>query len=175
MSFFIVIVHVIVCVALIFIVLLQTGRGADLGAAFGGGASQTLFGSGGASSFLSKLTTAAAVVFMLTSLTLAYVSSRRPVVSIMPSSTPATQEETQLPAPGTDMPAESAPLQSGTPGAAVGESAPAPAAPQATTPAADTALPSHPQYGRPRRRICVCGISHHAFNPTTSYPHGRTA
>jgi preprotein translocase subunit SecG len=65
------------------IVLLQTGKGADMGAAFGGGGSQTLFGSTGASTFLSKATTIAAVVFMLTSLVLAYMSSHRAPDSIM--------------------------------------------------------------------------------------------
>jgi preprotein translocase subunit SecG len=63
------VIHVLVCFFLIFIVLLQGGKGAELGAAFGG-SSQTLFGSRGAATFLSKLTTAAAVVFMLTALLL---------------------------------------------------------------------------------------------------------
>ena len=74
MSIFLIVIHVIVCIALIMIVLLQTGKGADMGAAFGGGSSQTLFGSTGASTFLSKATTVAAIVFMLTSLILAYVA-----------------------------------------------------------------------------------------------------
>jgi preprotein translocase subunit SecG len=100
MSTFIILVHVIVCIALILIVLLQTGQGADMGAAFGGGASQTLFGSTGASSFLSRLTTAAAVVFMLTSLSLAYLSSRRPTTSVMSDVTPVTQEAQKAPAEG---------------------------------------------------------------------------
>jgi preprotein translocase subunit SecG len=73
MSAIIVIIHVIVCLALIMIVLLQTGKGADMGASFGGGGSQTLFGSSGASTFLSKATTVAAVVFMLTCFTLAWL------------------------------------------------------------------------------------------------------
>jgi preprotein translocase subunit SecG len=77
MSILLVVVHVIVCVALIMIVLLQTGKGADMGAAFGGGGGQTLFGSTGASTFLSKLTTVAAILFMITSLGLAYVSSQK--------------------------------------------------------------------------------------------------
>lgn len=89
MSTFIIAIHVIVCIALILIVLLQTGKGADMGAVFGGGSSQTLFGSAGASTFLTKMTTCAAVIFMLTSLSLAYFSSRRPTSSIMPASTPA--------------------------------------------------------------------------------------
>ena len=65
------------------IVLLQTGKGADMGAAFGGGSSQTLFGSTGASTFLSKATTVAAVIFMLTSLVLAYMSGQRTGDSVM--------------------------------------------------------------------------------------------
>ena len=77
MSILLVILHIVVSIALIMIVLLQTGKGADMGAAFGGGASQTLFGSTGASTFLSKATTAAAIIFMLTSLTLAYRSGRK--------------------------------------------------------------------------------------------------
>ena len=83
MSTVIIVIHIVVAVALILIVLLQTGKGADMGAAFGGGSSQTLFGSGGASTFLSRLTTIAAIVFMLTSLGLAYVSSHRGAKSIM--------------------------------------------------------------------------------------------
>jgi preprotein translocase subunit SecG len=67
------IMHIFVCLFLIFIVLIQSSKGAELGAAFGG-SSQTLFGSRGAATFLSKLTTTAAVVFMLTSFLLAIVS-----------------------------------------------------------------------------------------------------
>jgi len=69
--------------ALIMIVLLQTGKGADMGAAFGGGSSQTLFGSTGGSTFLGKMTTVAAVVFMITSLGLAYLSGHSMKNSIM--------------------------------------------------------------------------------------------
>ena len=83
MSLILIIVHIVVCLALIMIVLLQTGKGADMGAAFGGGSSQTLFGSTGASSFLTKATTAAAIVFMLTSLALAYMSGHKTGDSIM--------------------------------------------------------------------------------------------
>ena len=97
MSVLLVFIHIIVCVALIMIVLLQTGKGADMGAAFGGGSSQSLFGSTGASTFLSKATTVAAVVFMITSLALAYMYSNRTSKSIMtnapvPVSVPATPE-----------------------------------------------------------------------------------
>ena len=69
-------VHVICCLFLIGVVLLQQGKGADMGAVFGG-SSSTIFGSGGAGNFLTRLTTGAAVVFMLTSLTLTYASARR--------------------------------------------------------------------------------------------------
>jgi preprotein translocase subunit SecG len=83
------IVHIIVCLALIFIVLLQTGRGAGIGAAFGG-SSQTIFGSSGATPFLAKLTAAAAVLFMVTSLALT-VLGHRGGASVMQGATPAQQ------------------------------------------------------------------------------------
>jgi preprotein translocase subunit SecG len=88
----ILIVHVIVCVFLIFIVLIQSSKGAELGAAFGGGSSQTLFGARGAATFLSKLTTVAAVVFMLTSLTLAVFSIRQESVVLKSTERPAPAE-----------------------------------------------------------------------------------
>ena len=68
--------HVLVSVFLILVVLLQTGKGADLAGAFGGGGSQTAFGSRGAATILSKMTTIAAVLFMVTSFTLAIYSAR---------------------------------------------------------------------------------------------------
>ena len=77
MSLILIVIHVAVCIALIMIVLFQSGKGADMGAAFGGGASNTLFGTTGASTFLSKMTTVAAIIFMLTSLGLAYMSGHR--------------------------------------------------------------------------------------------------
>lgn len=73
MHLFLTILHVSVCFILILVVLLQAGKGAAMGAAFGG-SSQTVFGSSGAGTFLGKLTTIVAVVFMLTSLTLSYFS-----------------------------------------------------------------------------------------------------
>ena len=107
-------IHVVVCIALIMIVLLQTGKGADMGAAFGGGSSQSLFGSTGASTFLSKATTVAAVVFMITSLALAYMSSNRTGKSVItntpaPVSAPATSETKPDAAPNT--PQTAAPSQ----------------------------------------------------------------
>jgi preprotein translocase subunit SecG len=100
MSALLIVLHIVVCIALIMIVLLQTGKGADMGAAFGGGASQTLFGSTGASTFLSKATTVAAIVFMLTSLGLAYMSGSQPQSSIMletkaPIESPSTAEKSE--------------------------------------------------------------------------------
>jgi len=77
------IVHILVCFLLIIIVLLQTGKGADIGAAFGGGSSQTLFGSAGPGGFLTKITTVVAVLFMITSISLAYFSSHRTGSSVL--------------------------------------------------------------------------------------------
>ncbi len=71
------VVHVLTCFILVVIVLLQTGKGADMGAVFGGGSSATLFGSSGAGNLLTKVTTGAAFMFMVTSLVLAYSSARR--------------------------------------------------------------------------------------------------
>ena len=100
MSTFIVILHVAVCLALILIVLLQTGKGASMGATFGGGSSQTVFGGQGASSFLGKVTAAAAIVFMLTSLSMSFFSSGRiGGESIMEGVKQPAQEETTAPAP----------------------------------------------------------------------------
>jgi len=84
----ILILHLIVCVFLIFIVLIQSSKGAEIGAAFGG-SSQTLFGSRGAATFLNKLTTGAAIVFMLTSLSLAVLSVKGG--SVAPEKVPAKE------------------------------------------------------------------------------------
>lgn len=73
MHIFITIIHVIACVVLILVVLLQAGKGASMGAAFGG-SSQTVFGSSGPGTFLGKVTSAIAVIFMVTSLSLSYMA-----------------------------------------------------------------------------------------------------
>lgn len=78
------ILHVLVSIGLILVVLLQTGKGADIGAVFGG-SSSTLFGSSGAGNFLTRLTTGMAIVFMITSLTLGYFSGKRTSASIFDS------------------------------------------------------------------------------------------
>lgn len=91
-----VVIHIVVAIALIMIVLLQAGKGAGIGAAFGG-ASQTVFGPRGPGSFLGKLTTAAAGIFMITSLVLAVFSSHysggsviMPTPAPRPASSPTT-------------------------------------------------------------------------------------
>src|SRR5512134_3874821 len=73
------ILHVVVAIFLILVVLLQTGKRADLAGAFGGGGSQTAFGARGAATLLSKATTICAVIFMVTSLGLSIISSRHQV------------------------------------------------------------------------------------------------
>src|SRR5215212_6063876 len=96
------ILHVIVSVGLILVVLLQTGKGADMGAVFGG-ASSTIFGSSGAGNFLTRLTTGAAIVFMTTSLALTWVGTRGGHSTIMPEKG-ATRavEQPAAGAPGAD-------------------------------------------------------------------------
>jgi preprotein translocase subunit SecG len=115
MSVVIVVLHVIVCVFLIAVVLLQRGKGAQVGAVFGGGGGATMFGGRGAGNFLTKLTAGAAIVFMATSLTLAYMGlesgERLFQEGIEAESAPAAQ-----PAPFEEIPQAPAP-----------EAAPAPA------------------------------------------------
>lgn len=102
-----VIVHVAVCLALILVVLLQVGKGQSIGAAFGGASSsQTFFGSRGPATFLSHLTTISAALFMLTSLSLAYISLSGGRGSTITDKAPAPVTDTApvpltIPAPGT--------------------------------------------------------------------------
>jgi preprotein translocase subunit SecG len=108
------IVHVLVSTLMIGVILLQSGKGAEIGAAFGG-SSQTIFGSRGAATFLSKMTIATATIFMLTSLTLSILSFNRSVVSSIVDEHP---------------PAAAAPTTSETPSAPANPAAPnAPATP----------------------------------------------
>jgi preprotein translocase subunit SecG len=86
--------HVIVSTILVFMVLIQKGKGADIGAAFGG-ASQTVFGPRGAQSFLAKLTTGAAILFMVTSLALALTTAKK--TSVMEGV--KTEQTQQAPVP----------------------------------------------------------------------------
>jgi len=97
--------HVIVATILVLMVLVQKGKGADIGAAFGG-ASQTLFGPRGAQSFMAKLTTGAAIIFMITSLLLAFTTARKK--SVMEG----VRQEKNMPAPAAPLtpPVQSAPV-----------------------------------------------------------------
>ena len=74
----ILVVHVLAAVGIVGLVLVQHGKGADMGAAFGSGASGSLFGATGSANFLSRTTAILAVVFFVTSLTLAYIASNKP-------------------------------------------------------------------------------------------------
>ena len=93
MTTILIVIHVIVSLFLICIVLLQHGKGADIGATFGG-SSQSLFGTEGPLPLLNKITTGAAIVFMTTSVTLAYISAHKSSGSVM-SNMPAVQEQQQ--------------------------------------------------------------------------------
>ena len=84
MATFLLIIHICVCLALIGIVLIQGGKGAEIGAAFGAGASNTIFGASGGQSFIGKMTTGAAIIFMLTSLALAIFWGQPGSNSVMP-------------------------------------------------------------------------------------------
>src|SRR5215475_11155520 len=105
MYYLLIVVHVLVCLAIIGIVLLQAGKGADIGSVFGGGGSQAVFGSMGTPTVLGKLTTAVAVLFMITSFSLALLAHKRAASTIMPSSPPAAS----APAPAKPAPPAGAP------------------------------------------------------------------
>jgi len=106
MTTIVVIIHIVVCLALICIVLLQHGKGAGIGAAFGG-SSQTVFGSTGAAPFLAKLTAAAAILFMVTSLGLTFLGRQKEVSVMQGAGKPGASQT--LPA----APAQPAPVTPG--------------------------------------------------------------
>lgn len=132
-------IHLIVCIILILVILLQTGKGADIGAVFGGGSSQTVFGTSGASTFLSRLTIAAAVTFMVTSIVLSYFSGKGASVEYSVMQEQATQsaprpgEGTPQPMPETPSPKE-APAATPEKSAAPPEKSAAPAQVPSTPP-----------------------------------------
>ena len=127
MEVLLLVLHVIAAVAIIGLVLIQHGKGADVGAAFGSGASGSVFGARGSANFLSRMTGVLAAVFFVTSLGLTYVSTKKPgagkgVMATQPatgdkslpgqipsSGTPAGKAETPAPAKG-DAPAKSVPV-----------------------------------------------------------------
>jgi preprotein translocase subunit SecG len=100
-AIFLTIVHVIVCLFLVIVVLLQSGKAADVAAAFGGMGSQTVFGPRGSATLLSRLTTIAAGLFMVTSLSLSVLSTRTGTTapSIFNKAVPAAQQPKQTSAP----------------------------------------------------------------------------
>ncbi|HME97553.1 MAG TPA: preprotein translocase subunit SecG [Methylomirabilota bacterium] len=111
MFILVVILHVLVCLIIVGLVLLQAGKGADIGSAFGGSGSQAVFGSMGTPTVLGKATGVVAVLFMVTSFALSMMAHRQPS-SIMPATgTPAsTAPATPTPAaPATPAPATPAP------------------------------------------------------------------
>ena len=92
--------HVLICIFLILVVLLQQGKGADWAGTFGGGGSQTVFGARGAGTVLSKATTAAAIIFMITSLALTILIARPGVNSVIDEkAVPKTTTPAPAPAP----------------------------------------------------------------------------
>jgi len=97
MTTLLLVLHFMVCFVLITVVLLQRGKGADLGAALGGGGSNTLFGGRGAGNFLTRLTTASAIIFMITSLSLAYFTSQQTDVRLFDEKDLATEAAAESP------------------------------------------------------------------------------
>jgi len=115
------IVHVLVCFFLVGVVLLQSGKGAEMGASFGSGGSQSVFGAGGGTTFLSKMTTVAAILFMVTSLWLAYIAGTPSSSSIMSGKSAPVAVKLPAPVQAPQQAAPVAPVQ--------GKPAAAPAAP----------------------------------------------
>jgi preprotein translocase subunit SecG len=107
----IVTLHVIVCVILVLVVLLQSSKGADLSGAFGGGATQTAFGSRGPASFLSKMTTVAAIVFMLTSIGLSLISKKTEAKSVLETTKQKATQSAKKPSAAQPLPVPMTPEQ----------------------------------------------------------------
>lgn len=125
MTLFLTVLHVTVCILLIVVILLQQGKGAEIGAVFGGGASSTVFGSRGAGNFFTRLTAAAAILFMVTSLSLSVIGAQSVGESLL------DEEDTAAPPAAEQF--QEIPLE--TPGNAAPEGAePAPSGPEPTAP-----------------------------------------
>jgi preprotein translocase subunit SecG len=122
MLYLLYVVHYLICVFLIIVVLLQSGKAADLAGAFGGMGSQTVFGPRGSATVLSKATTIAAALFMITSLSLSILVTRGGGVGGSSSplekaaKPPATQSKQALPKPGETVPIQVTPIQGNQPG-----------------------------------------------------------
>ena len=132
---FFTVIHVLLCVFMIFVILLQPGKDAGMGAALGGGAATSAFGGRGAVTFLSKLTAVCAGLFFLTSLGLSFVGVRSSVASSVVTKSAAAKPAPVVPAPGTTAPAPAA-STAPAPKANDAEPAPAPAAAPPPAPAA---------------------------------------
>src|SRR5438270_7142548 len=105
MYYLLMIIHIIVCLFLIIVVLLQSGKAADLAGAFGGMGSQTAFGPRGSATLLSKATTISAVMFMVTSLSLSIMASRNAGLgTTVLESTPKSAPAKSAPAPQVPLP-----------------------------------------------------------------------
>lgn len=116
MQTFIVVIHVIVAIAIVGLVLLQQGKGADAGASFGAGASQTVFGASGSGNFLVRATTIAATIFFVTSLTLAITAKNQAGIGTttgLPIVNQAILEQTSSNAASSDLPAIDEPAAAG--------------------------------------------------------------
>ena len=98
MSYLLLTIHILVSISLIGIVLIQGGKGAEVGAAFGAGASNTIFGASGGQTFIGKMTAGAAVIFMLTSLALAIFWGQPGSSSVMPDQVAPTSAPAAMPA-----------------------------------------------------------------------------
>jgi preprotein translocase subunit SecG len=129
---FVTIVHVLLCVFMIFVILLQPGKDAGMGSALGGGAATSAFGGRGATTFLTKITGICAAMFFLTSLGLSFVGMRTSVAGSL-ANKPAATQPAQVPQQGTAAPGAGAPPAGQIPPANPQEAAPpsgsAPAAP----------------------------------------------
>lgn len=130
----IIVIQVLSALAIIGLVLIQHGKGADMGAAFGSGASGSLFGASGSSNFLSKLTAVAATIFFVATLGLAFVGTRPN------QATGGVMDKL----PASSVPGQTAPATPAAPTAPVPGAAPAPAAPPAGTVAPSAPVPGAP-------------------------------
>ena len=135
-----IVVHVLVALAIIGLVLLQHGKGADMGSGFGGGASASLFGATGSANFLSRTTAVLATIFFLLSLGLAYFATNKPKASggIMD-------------AVKTDRPATDVPQAPGAPKPAPEATKPGEAAKPAEAPKPAAEAPAKPPSGEPAK------------------------
>ena len=98
------VVHIIVCVFLVVVVLLQSGKSADIAAAFGGGGSQTAFGPRGAATVLTRATTVAAIVFMITSIALTIMGGKGKSGSVLEKVNPGPVQSQPAQSPPTRPP-----------------------------------------------------------------------